>query len=58
MKKVPEIGDKIEHTLPHLNKTRKGEVILVLNSQFVYEYGKEKHTAFCMFRDDLWSFDK
>ena len=56
MKKVPEIGDKIEHTLPHLNKTRKGEVILILESQFVYEYGNEKHISFCMFRDDLWSF--
>ncbi len=56
--KIPEVGDKIEHTLPHLNKTRKGEVILVLESQFIYEYGKEKHISFCMFRDDLWSYDK
>jgi len=58
MKKIPEIGDKIEHTLPHLNKTRKGEVILILDSQFVYEHGNKKHISFCMFRDDLWSFDK
>ena len=58
MKKIPEIGDKIKHTLPHLNKTRKGEVILILDSQFVYEHGNKKHISFCMFRDDLWSFDK
>jgi hypothetical protein len=56
--KIPEVGDKIEHTLPHLNKKRKGIVILILTSQFVYEYGKEKHISFCMFRDDLWSYDK
>tara|TARA_Y100000004_G_scaffold156242_1_gene181218 strand:+ start:69 stop:242 length:174 start_codon:yes stop_codon:yes gene_type:complete len=52
--KTVEVGDRIEHTLPHLNKTREGKVILILGTQFVYEYGKEKHTAFCMFRGDIW----
>tara|TARA_Y100000389_G_scaffold162009_1_gene164634 strand:+ start:21 stop:194 length:174 start_codon:yes stop_codon:yes gene_type:complete len=56
--KIPKIGDKIEHTLSHLNKKRKGKVTLILDSQFVYEYGKNKHTGFCMFRDDIWSYDK
>jgi len=52
--KTVEVGDRIEHTLPHLNKTREGKVILILGTQFVYEYGKEKHIAFCMFRGDIW----
>ena len=47
--KIPNIGDKIEHTC-RLNGTFEGKVIELLSSQFVYETEKGE-TRFCLFRE-------
>ena len=52
-KKIPTLGDKIEHTC-RLHGKFQGKVVEMLATQFVYETAKG-NTRFCLFKED-WRF--